>query len=455
MLRPSAASSVGLVSVVANSETVDEDIICKPSSVNNSNGGTVKRVAILHYAAPPIVGGVESTIYHHARLLAQAGYTVDVIAGRGEPSHPQVAFHHIPEIDSRNPEVLAVGQALAQGEVSPSFALLCDRLAYCLRPLLADTEVCIAHNAMTLHKNLPLTAALRRLADEGVTRFIAWCHDFAWQDSLYTPDLHEGFPWDLLRTPWPGVRYVVVSAHRQARLAALLGLPEDQIEVVNPGVDVADFLKMEPSTRRLVEKLDLPAADPLLLLPARITRRKNIEFAVRVTAALTRHKPQATLVVTGPPGPHNPRNVAYLEALQALRKELGITARVHFLYEYGEGGQPLHVADAMIADLYHLADLLLFPSRREGFGIPVLEAGLVRLPVFAADIPSVRESAGDLACLFDLEGDPVVVAEAIAAHLAADRAYQLKRRVLSQFTWQRVLERRLIPLIQEVARHGK
>ena len=49
------------------------------------------RVAILHYAAPPIVGGVESTIYHHARLLAGAGYAVTVIAGRGAPFEERVA----------------------------------------------------------------------------------------------------------------------------------------------------------------------------------------------------------------------------------------------------------------------------------------------------------------------------------------------------------------------------
>jgi glycosyltransferase involved in cell wall biosynthesis len=415
----------------------------------------LKCVAILHYAGPPLVGGVEITIYHHARLLAQAGYDVHIIAGRGEPFHPQVTFHHIPEVDSRHPEVLAVGQALAEGQVPPAFTPLRDRLVSRLRALLVDTDVCIVHNAITLHKNLPLTAALRRLADESVTRFIAWCHDFAWQDSLYTPDLHPGEPWDLLRTPWPGVRYVVVSAHRRERLAALLDLPEDQVEVVNPGVDMAEFLKLEPTTRHLLKKLDLLAADPLLLLPARITRRKNIEFAVRVTAALTRQKPQATLVVTGPPGPHNPTNVAYLEALQALRGELGVTARVHFLYEHGDNGQPLHVSDVMMADLYHLADLLLFPSRREGFGIPVLEAGLARLPVFAAGIPSVQESASDLAYLFDPEGDPVAIAEAIAAHLAADRAYQLRRHVLSQFTWRAILERRLLPLIQEVTEHGK
>jgi glycosyltransferase involved in cell wall biosynthesis len=427
----------------------------------------VKRVAMLHYAAPPVVGGVESTIYHHARLLSGAGYAVSVIAGRGAPFHPGVTFHRIPEVDSRHPVVLAVGQALAQGEVPPSFVPVRDRLSDRLRPLLAEADVCIVHNAVTLHKNLLLTAALRRLADEGVVRLIAWCHDFAWQDALYTPDLHPGYPWDLLRTPWPGVRYVVVSTHRRSRLAALLDLSEDEIEVVNPGVNVAEFLKLEPATRKLMQKLNLMAADPLLLLPARITRRKNIEFAIRVTAALTRHtqravrKPQATLVVSGPPGPHNPTNIAYLQSLQALREELGVAERVYFLYEYGDRGQPLHVSDAMMADLYRLADVLLFPSRREGFGIPALEAGLARLPIFAADIPALHESTGTpsgsspsgrgLAHLFDPEGDPVAVADAIATYLKSDPIYQMRRRVLGQFTWEMILERRLIPVIQAVA----
>lgn len=408
----------------------------------------MEHVVILHYAAPPTVGGVESTIYHHARLLVQAGWKVHVIAGRGRPFHPQVAFSRLPEVDSRHPEVLAVGQALAQGRVPPEFIALRDRLTDRLRPLLAEAEACIVHNAVTLHKNLPLTAALRRLADEGITRLIAWCHDFAWQDALYIPDLHPGYPWDLLRTPWPGVRYVVVSAHRRAQLAVLLGLPAEQIEVVSPGVDVADFFKLEPATRRLVEELDLLAADPLMLLPARITRRKNIEFAIRVTAALTQYKPRAALVVSGPPGPHNPANVAYLEALQGLREELGVTEQVHFLYEHGDGDRPLHVTDAMMADLYHLADLLLFPSRREGFGIPLLEAGLTRLPVFCSDIPPFQESGGEEITVFELDEEPHRIARRIVEVLAAAPAYRLRRRVLEEYTWQQIVQRKVIPLLR-------
>ncbi len=408
-----------------------------------------RQVSIVHYAAPPITGGVESTIYHHARLLNDAGYTVDVIAGRGEPFYPGVCFNKIPEIDSRHPRVQAVGQELAAGEVTDQFYRLRDDLVRQLRPILARGAVCIVHNGITLHKNLALSAALRQLTDDSVCRMIAWSHDFAWQDPLYTDSLHPGQPWDLLRDAWPGIHYVVVSEHRREQLAGLLDLPPESIRVITPGVDIYQFLEIGPLVQALATELDLLSADPIMLLPARITRRKNIEFAVRITAALRSEKPYATLIVTGPPGPHNPKNADYLASLSDLRASLDLQGCVHFLYEHGQGGEPLNLPDDAIASFYRLADLLLFPSRREGFGIPVLEAGLGRLPVFASAIPSVQESAGEFGHLFDPNGDPIAVARQIANFLNTDQAYRLRRKVIERFTWQALVTQQLIPLIEE------
>jgi glycosyltransferase involved in cell wall biosynthesis len=412
------------------------------------------RLATMHYAAPPVVGGVEATIYHHARLLAAVGYIVEVIAGRGEPFHPLVRFHAVPELDSQHPDVLAVGRQLAKGECTAAFEALRDRLVVQLRKLLADVAVCIVHNVLTLHKNLPLTAALRILADERITRFIAWCHDFAWQDARYLPALHNGYPWDLLRTAWPGVRYVVVSYDQRANLAKLLNVPAECIAVIPPGIEPAEQLKLDAESVALIERLNLLAAHPLVLLPARITRRKNIEFALHVMAALCREMPAAVLLVTGPPGAHNPANVAYLESLQRLRIQLGLAERVHFLYQCGPHGQPWHISDRVMADLYQLADILLFPSEREGFGIPILEASLARMAIFASDIPPVRESAGEMAWLFDPHGDAEKVARAIIDYCTEDRVYQLRRRVLRNYTWRSILENHLIPLLSEVLEGG-
>ena len=102
-----------------------------------------------------------------------------------------------------------------------------------------------------------------------------------------------------------------------------------------------------------------------------------------------------------------------------------------------------------IAELFRLADVVLFPSHREGFGIPVLEAGLGRVPVFAADIPTVQESGNGLVEVFDPSGNPHDAAHKIISFLESDRAYQLRRHVFENFSWQSILRNRIIPLLKE------
>jgi len=408
------------------------------------------QIAILHYAAPPVVGGVESTIHHHARLLNEAGYQVSIIAGRGESFNSQIPFILVPEIDSRHPHVIAVGNDLSKGKVDKEFIGLRDSLYQVLRSYLDRTDVLIVHNAVTLHKNLALTAALKIISERGKPFMLAWCHDFAWQDNLYTPDLHPGYPWDLLKTPWPGIHYITVSDHRRQRLAELLDIPDSTIDIIPPGIDVFQFLNLSRLTREITDQLQLLDADPLILLPARITRRKNIEFGIQVIESLKKTYPDVSLVVSGPPGPHNPKNIVYLNSLRTLREELQVVPNVHFLYEFNGEDQILDIPDKIIAELYRLADIIIFPSYREGFGIPVLEAGLARTPIFAADIPSVSESSTGLINLFDPKGDPQSVASNIHNFLKSDQAYQLRRRVLNNYTWQSILMKQIIPILDEI-----
>lgn len=409
-----------------------------------------RRIVIVHFAAPPIIGGVESTILQHSRLLASSGWEVTILAGRGKEFQPGIRVLIIPEIDSRHPEVLQIGNQLAQGVVDKAFYRMRDALAEKLAPILSAADVTIVHNVHTLHKNLPLTAALHRLNEENGIVQIAWCHDFAWHDRLYQPQLHPGYPWDLLRKPWRGVRYVAVSDHRRRRLAELLDITPSFIEVVPPGVTFTRFFKFETLTRWIIEKLNLTCAEPVFLLPARITRRKNIEFAIRVLAVIQKTYPDAALLVTGPPGAHNPSNLAYLDSLRVLREELGVRKNVHFLYELGDSGRSLEIPDEVLADLFQLADALLFPSKREGFGIPVLEAGLARMPVFAADIPSIRESTCGYAHLFDPSGDPAAVGRDIVSRLQSDPVFRLRRSILANYTWESIVHNKVIPLIESI-----
>ena len=406
--------------------------------------GRKLRVAILHYAAPPTIGGVESTMAAHARLFADHGYAVKIIAGRGKPFDSRVPVQIIPTVDSRHALVVQVNRELVNGIVSDDFYALATAIRHALKDALADVDVCIAHNVLTLHKNLALTCALHEIVQTQAFRLMAWSHDLAWEDPVYADEVHPGQPWDLMRQAWSGVQYVVVSAARRKELAARLDIAEKDIAVVPPGVDASEFLQVSDRTARWMRDLQLLAAAPLLLLPARVTRRKNIELAIEITAALRDQGLAPKLVVMGPLGPHNPANIVYLDELRELCRARGVEQAVFFLQDAPREA----VGDAERRDLYALADALLFPSAREGFGIPILEAGIARLPIFCADIAPFRESAGEWASYFALDEAPAAIAGRIAATLAQDARYQLKQRVVREYSWERIFAERIEPLLE-------
>lgn len=401
-------------------------------------------IVLLHYAAPPVVGGVERVMARHAELMERAGHRACIVAGRGGQSDDHVGFRLVPEVDSRNPEVLAVKAELDAGRVAPSFEPLVDRLILQLQQVFSGADRVIAHNVCSLNKNLALTAALYRISERSQdSRFILWHHDLAWTTARYRSELHDGYPWDLLRTDWPWVEQVVVSEQRRQELAALMRISPERIHVVPNAVDLAQFLKLTPQTESLSARLALAGGDPFLLLPVRITPRKNIELALRVLAALRSRFEHARLVVTGPLGPHNPANQAYLERLLALRAELHLDGAAHFLAEILDPPVP----DEVIADLYKLADMLFLPSREEGFGIPVLEAGSAGIPVFCSDIPALRELGGADVYYFSPDEEPARLAARISDVLDSSKTYALRKRVLNEYTWDHVYESRIAPLL--------
>ena len=398
-------------------------------------------VVLIHYTAPSILGGVEQVMGAHATALRDAGADVTIVAGRGRA--PQgVRLARIPEVDSRNESVLRDFRSLAQGERTKAHDALVERLVHKLRPIFAEADRVVVHNVMTMHKDLALTEALVRLARERPGVVIAWTHDLAWSDPQYADERHPGDPWGLIARAHPGIRYVAVSEERADQLAALAGLRREGVTVVPNGVDIAAALGLSTAGVRLAERLDLYRADPLLVLPARLTRRKRIEAAIGATAALRGRGHNAMLVVSGPPGPHNAANARYLEELTALAKAVD---GVHLLHGLG-----LKVPYRVIADLYALADALVLPSQSEGFGIPLLEAALHRLPIVCSDLPTLRALAGDAATYVPTDASGEAIADAIERTLE-EPGPRFRSRVRAM-TWSRVLAERVVPLVLDGTR---
>lgn len=408
-------------------------------------------VAILHYSAPPIVGGVEAVIKAHLNEFIRASYSCTVIAGRGhENALPSKAnFIKIPEIDSQHPEIIKINRDLESGRVPEYYGTLETQLVDLLDPVLREFDHLIIHNIFTKHFNLPLTGALHRLLDQDVIQNgIIWCHDFSWTSPSSRSKVHPGYPWDLLRTKRSDCVYVAVSIERQKTLAGLFECPLDEIKVVYNGVDPIQTLGLSDQGVTLVNNLGLMKSDLNILMPVRVTQAKNIEFALEVLAVLKRMGLKTKLVVTGPPDPHDPKSMNYYQSLTDLRDELGVADEMRFIFEVGpDPDQPYLIDELVVGDLYRISDVMFMPSHREGFGMPVLEAGLIGIPILSRDIPAAQELAKNEATIFSADADAEQVANQLIQMLERSPVAQLRNRARRQYTWQAIFEDAIQPLI--------
>ncbi len=409
--------------------------------------------AFIHYTAPPVIGGVEAVMHAHAKTFEAAHYPVEIIAGRGEQSAlpPQTGFTLLPALDSLHPEVVRFNVQLEKGEVPSSFDNMVEDLVKELAPILSRFDNLIVHNIFTKHFHLPLTVALHRLLDAGRVRHcIAWCHDFTWTSPNSGHKVHPGYPWDLLRIYRPDVTYVVVSQERQRTLAGLFQRSLDDIHVIYNGVDPEMLLGLSETGRMLAQRIGLLEADLVLLMPVRVTQAKNIEYALRVVAALKQKGQQPRLIVTGPPDPHDAASMDYFRTLQNLRRELDVEREAHFVFESGpDPATPFFLDYAVVSELLRSCDVMFMPSHREGFGMPILEAGLLGRLVACTAMPAANEIGGQEVLLFDRADDPAQVADRILDWSETNSAQRLRRRVRQNYAWSAIFQQQIKPLLKD------
>jgi glycosyltransferase involved in cell wall biosynthesis len=173
--------------------------------------------------------------------------------------------------------------------------------------------------------------------------------------------------------------------------------------VVPEGVD-AMFRRLTDGERSAEALVRNGVHAPFVLSVCSLERRKNLDALVRAFAsAVAQHDLPHQLVLVGRAGQTSSR-------LRDLIAEHGLEGHVHL---------PGYVDDDDLVQLYNQAELFVYPSKYEGFGLPVLEAMACGAPVVTSNRGAMIEVGGDAAVLADPHDDGSI-AEAIATVLRDD-----------------------------------
>ncbi len=400
-------------------------------------------IALIHYSYPPTIGGVERVVAEHARLLADRGrFKVRVLAGSGENTVPEISLRVVPGLSSADPVAKAMREALLEEETPQDFPALRNALQADLRRELEGCQYVFVHNLMTMPFNPAATAALWNLASDMLNaRFFNWIHDLAATNPDY-PLPYSRPPWDLLTHCHPRMLPIAVSRHRKKEADGLFGLSGDGCRVVPNGIDPSEILGLTEPVAQLARDRALFERDIVFFYPARLLRRKNVEFAIEILAAIRATGQNAACLVTGAADPHNADSQAYRESLRRAIAEKGLEDSFFFLSER------FPVSDADLASLYVLSDALLYPSRQEGFGLPLIEGSLARLPVFCSGIPPLDEIRSPRIHFFPLNDSPDTIAAWMLQKLLQDGSHQQRKEMLRKYAWSSLFEQHLAPLFQ-------
>jgi UDP-glucose:(heptosyl)LPS alpha-1,3-glucosyltransferase len=235
-------------------------------------------------------------------------------------------------------------------------------------------------------------------------------------------------------------RVLAMSALSRGSIVARYPEAAAASEVLYVGVDRERFAaeRLAPHRARIRELAGVRPEERVLLFVGSDYRRKGLGTLLRALAILRRGGAPARAIVVGR---ERPRRLA---AFRAQARALGVEGAVFFA-----GMQ------ADVAPFFAAADLFVFPSHFDAFGLVILEAMAAGLPVIASARAGASECvrAGETGEVFADPDDAEAVAAIVARSLAEDvrrRQGEAARREAARYSWEEHLAR-LVEVYGEVA----
>ena len=244
-------------------------------------------------------------------------------------------------------------------------------------------------------------------------------HDLtAWRFPEMVSAHSQFYPEHLRRAVIGGAHVHAVSHFVAAELVGDLGLPAERVHVAENGYQA------DPSGPGDAARGRAAVGAPYVLAIGTIEPRKDHAGLVRAMLDVWTRLPEIKLAIVGPDGWAG-------EALAETIDGLGCSDRIVRLG---------YVDDDTKRDLLAGAEVLAFPSRYEGFGLPILEAMGAGVPVVSTTAGAIPEVAGDAAILV-APGEPSAMAEAIQS-VVLDESLRGElvaagRRNVQRYSWNR------------------
>jgi len=216
---------------------------------------------------------------------------------------------------------------------------------------------------------------------------------------------------------------VTVSEYSKAQIVEQLGVPSSKVTAIYNGVN-SQFCCVERNDALAAVSRALGLTAPYILYVGNLKPHKNVSALLQAFALLRKRQGiSQELLIIG-----DDARWGCVRREECFR--LGINETTHFVP---------HVAQELLPKIYAAADLLVMPSKIEGFGLPVLEAMACGTPVVCSRATSLPEVGGDAVLYFD-PSNPEELADTIKRVLNS-RALQenLRARGLERakrFTWE-------------------
>lgn len=215
---------------------------------------------------------------------------------------------------------------------------------------------------------------------------------------------------------------IINSESLRSEVLRYLDVDPAKLKLINEAVD-HDLFKPGDVDLARTHVASYGVTKPFVLFVSSLWSYKNCDGLLRAWAIARNELPGRQLAIVGAG-----RDEKYVAELHALTAELGIADDVVFV-----GGVPLEET----ADFYRAADVFVYPSLNETFGLPILEAMACGCPVVTSDVSAMPETAGGAALLADPEA-PESVAQAIVEAAQPGnrgRLLDLGFTRAQQFTW--------------------